>query len=131
MRRQAVVSMPLSFLIVIIAAIAFTSTQRDTPVSGLTTLPDQEGTVEAEIGSDISQNPPKTVHLTSEVVEITPRPRSETPMVVVSEPGESLADVAVRVYGTVEMVEPMWTANSRVVDSNWRPLPTGTVLRLP
>jgi hypothetical protein len=45
--------------------------------------------------------------------------------------GESLADVALRVYGSSDATEPLWMANRDRVDRPDATLPAGTVLRTP
>jgi nucleoid-associated protein YgaU len=45
--------------------------------------------------------------------------------------GESIADVARRVYGTTEGVESLWRANRDILSEPDAPLATGTVLHTP
>jgi hypothetical protein len=57
-----------------------------------------------------------------------PFPRSSFAIV---EPGESLADVAARVYGSKEAAEALWKANRDQVERVDSPLARGTLLRTP
>jgi len=45
--------------------------------------------------------------------------------------GETLSDVARRVYGTVQKARSLWLANRDVVDRADAPLPAGSLLRTP
>jgi hypothetical protein len=45
--------------------------------------------------------------------------------------GESLADVAERVYGSSDAIERLWKANRDLLDSRDERLAAGTVLRTP
>lgn len=47
------------------------------------------------------------------------------------EPGESLADVALRLYGSPTMAEALWKANRDQVSSSSTPLEAGMTLRTP
>jgi hypothetical protein len=49
----------------------------------------------------------------------------------VVEPGETLADVAERVYGSDRAAESLWKANRDQLASLESPLPKGTLLRTP
>ena len=60
-----------------------------------------------------------------------PGPTSPRPSFAVVAPGESLADVAARVYGTRDEAESLWKANRDQVERVDSPLTTGTLLRAP
>jgi hypothetical protein len=55
-------------------------------------------------------------------------PRKSFTMVA---PGERLADVAQRVYGSPAAVERLWQANRDTLPNRDSPLPSGTLLRTP
>jgi hypothetical protein len=44
---------------------------------------------------------------------------------------ESLRDVAIRIYGSSDMLDSLWRANRDVLPSKDSPLTEGTVLRTP
>jgi hypothetical protein len=48
-----------------------------------------------------------------------------------SEEGETLADVAVRVYGTTDAARKLWLANRDIVQRPKARLAAGTLLRTP
>ena len=60
-----------------------------------------------------------------------PPPPSPRPSFAVVEPGESLADVAARVYGSEGAAEALWKANRDQVERVDSPLARGTLLRTP
>ena len=80
---------------------------------------------------DRKLRPPTVERSTGEEMARTPRPvppRSSSTVVLA---GESLADVAVRVYGLTESVEALWRANRDLLTRVDSPLPRGTLLRTP
>ncbi len=58
----------------------------------------------------------------------TARPRSSATVV---EEGESLADVAARVYGSADRVDALWKANRDQLSGPGAPVARGTLLRTP
>jgi nucleoid-associated protein YgaU len=60
-----------------------------------------------------------------------PSPPSPRPSFAIVEPGESLADVARRVYGSKDATEALWKANRDQVERIDSPLAQGTLLRTP
>jgi hypothetical protein len=152
MSRQAVLSLPLSFAIVLVAGIALSGTIRDAQEpsaegadSNLGTIADPFEPVKPEIpriepppapGVEPSAPPevepiaaPEVELVVQEAVPIRPLP--DIPTVVLSEPGESILAIADRVYGTQDMAGPMLDANPALNVEPWRPLPDRTMIRLP
>jgi hypothetical protein len=60
-----------------------------------------------------------------------PNPPGPRPSFAIVGPGESLADVAARVYGSRDAAEALWKANRDQVERLDSPLPRGTLLRVP
>lgn len=60
-----------------------------------------------------------------------PRPAQPRGGFVVVEPGESLSDVAARVYGSAELADSLWKANRDQLAGLDAPLVRGTLLRTP
>jgi hypothetical protein len=60
-----------------------------------------------------------------------PPPPSPRPSFAIVEQGESLADVAARVYGSEDAAEALWKANRDQVERVDSPLARGTLLRTP
>jgi hypothetical protein len=153
MSRQAVLSMPLSFAIVLVAGIALSGTIRDDQEalagagvdSNLGTIADPIEPVKPEIpriepppAPEVEPTPipeagptpiPEAAPVVAEARPITPLP--DIPTVVLSGPGESILAIADRVYGTQEMAGPLLDANPALVVEPWRPLPDRTLIRLP
>ncbi len=60
-----------------------------------------------------------------------PSPPSPRPSFAIVGDGESLADVAARVYGSEDAAEALWKANRDQVERIDSPLARGTLLRVP
>ncbi len=60
-----------------------------------------------------------------------PPPPSPRPSFAIVEPGESLEDVAARIYGSKDATEALWKANRDQVERIDSPLARGTLLRTP
>jgi hypothetical protein len=60
-----------------------------------------------------------------------PAPLSPRPTFAIVQQGESLAEVAVRVYGSKDATEALWKANRDQVERIDSPLARGTLLRVP
>lgn len=73
-------------------------------------------------------DPPAPFQTVSRRRPVTPAPRSAFTQVG---EGESLADVAARVYGTREAAHDLWMANRDVIDNPETPLRNGSLLRTP
>jgi hypothetical protein len=58
-------------------------------------------------------------------------PVAPRPTFAIVEQGESLAEVAVRVYGSKDATEALWQANRDQVERVDSPLARGTLLRAP
>jgi nucleoid-associated protein YgaU len=76
------------------------------------------------------QASPQEVIRSNEAAARTTGP-SARPAFVRVEPGESLADVAVRVYGSTEAAASLWAANRDQLARPDEPLAPGSVLRAP
>ncbi|QDV33834.1 hypothetical protein [Tautonia plasticadhaerens] len=149
MSRQAVISMPLSFAIVLVAAIGLSGAIRDGDGGreGVVhhdggTIADPSGPVkpenpevEARAEVDPPPDPPSPPPVGDRVEPLPGVPRLEplpgVPRVIASLPGESLRTVSERAYGSAEMAGPLLDANPSVLVEPWRPLPGGTLIRLP
>ncbi|RUL88142.1 hypothetical protein [Tautonia sociabilis] len=137
MRRQAVISMPLSFAIVLLAAVVLVGDGRIGPASESAAAGSRPGpgTLPPEIGPKAAQESPAPapalVPVPAPGLPPAPDLGPVGPAFVDSAPGESLEDLALRVFGSVEMAGPLQTANPGLVIEPWRALPAGTRLRLP
>lgn len=144
MSRQAVISLPLSFAIVLVAAIGLSGTIRDGEEGRSGAIRYVDGTIADPIGPVKAEKPapgpPAGVEPTPDPPPLPPaeapadhpiEPRPDLPRVIVTRPGESLLSVAERAYGSAEMAGPMLDANPSLLVEPWRPLPGGTVLTLP
>lgn len=119
MRGESFLSLLFSFAIVGLTTVVFHPRGEATTEEPLPEPPRAEEAVAAAS----PPAPPTEQRPTSPV----PPPRSSLTRV---EPGESLADVARRVYGTDDR-ERLWRANRDLLPSPDSPLPAGGLLRTP
>ena len=77
------------------------------------------------------QNPALRPEVVARRAASKPKPVGPRPSSTVVTAGESLADVAVRVYGSAEAAEALWRANRDLLAGRDAPLAPGTLLRTP
>ncbi len=119
MIRTAWASAPLSFLIVLVAAVLLFEPE---PISGNhTPLPEPHSQDLVETDSNST-----TRESAGEVVAMDP-----LAFVIVGPLGETLNEVALRAYGSSEAVATLWEANRDLVHDPEAPLPPGTILKTP
>jgi hypothetical protein len=95
------------------------NTSRPTP------LPAKEGATRSSASGGADSSPPKTR---------TPEPAAESgpqQAFAAVRQGETLRDVAIRVYGSADDLDSLWRANRDVLPRKDSPLAAGSVLRTP
>jgi hypothetical protein len=65
------------------------------------------------------------------VPEPAPGPTGPRSAFTAVKDGESLDDVAIRVYGTSDRADSLWRANRDLLPQRTSPIPAGAVLRTP
>ncbi len=76
----------------------------------------------------LAPNEPKSAIVTPRVDDAPNEPKGAFTH---TRAGETLTDVARRVYGTADQTKPLWLANRDVLDRIDGPLRPGTLLRTP
>lgn len=115
---------------------AFKAADAPPPTSGVPRT-DSPGAVETRepsrtsaVMAPNSRDSPRQAIQAADVAATTTE-RSARSAFVRVEPGESLADVAVRVYGSKDAAVALWSANRDQLGGPDEPLPPGCVLRTP